>query len=114
MHADVRTVDPFWTTQTIAGIHGMMVYDTLFSSDADLNPQPQMVGSWEVSDDRMTYTFKLRDGLMFHDGSPVTSKDVVASRSEEHTSELPSLMRTSYAVFCLKKKKIQKSTLYII
>ncbi|HEY9566695.1 MAG TPA: ABC transporter substrate-binding protein [Thalassobaculum sp.] len=79
MHADVRTVDPFWTTQTIAGIHGMMVYDTLFSSDADLNPQPQMVGSWEVSDDRMTYTFKLRDGLMFHDGSPVTSKDVVAS-----------------------------------
>src|SRR3546814_19896608 len=69
MHADVRTVDPFWTTQTIAGIHGMMVYDTLFSSDADLNPPPQMVGSWEVSDDRMTYTFKLRDGLMFHAAS---------------------------------------------
>jgi peptide/nickel transport system substrate-binding protein len=43
MHADVRTLDPFWTTQTIAGIHGMMVYDTLFSSDANLQPQPQMV-----------------------------------------------------------------------
>ena len=79
MHADVRTLDPFWTTQTIAGIHGMMVYDTLFSLDSDLNPQPQMVDSWTVSDDRKVYTFTLRDGLTFHDGSAVTSKDVVAS-----------------------------------
>ena len=79
MHADVRTLDPFWTTQTIAGIHGLMVYDTLFSSDVNLKPQPQMVDSWTVSDDRKVYTFKLRDGLTFHDGSPVTSKDVVAS-----------------------------------
>ena len=79
MHADVRTLDPFWTTQTIAGIHGNMVYDTLFSSDINLDPQPQMVDTWTVSPDRKTYTFKLRDGLKFHDGSPVTSKDVVAS-----------------------------------
>src|SRR6185503_5005103 len=79
MHADVRTVDPFWTTQTIAGIHGMMVYDTLFSSDAELKPQPQMVDKWTVSEDRKIYEFVLRDGLKFHDGSPVTSKDVVAS-----------------------------------
>ncbi len=79
MHADVRTLDPFWTTQTIAGIHGLMVYDTLFSSDDKLQPQPQMVDKWTVSDDRKVYTFTLRDGLKFHDGSPVTSKDVVAS-----------------------------------
>jgi len=79
MHADVRTIDPFWTTQTIAGIHGMMVYDTLFSSDAELKPQPQMVDKWNVSEDRKVYTFTLRDGLKFHDGSPVTAKDVVAS-----------------------------------
>ena len=79
MHADVRTLDPFWTTQTIAGIHGMMVYDTLFSSDNELKPQPQMVDKWTVSEDRKIYTFTLRDGLKFHDGSPVTSKDVVAS-----------------------------------
>ena len=79
MHADVRTLDPFWTTQTIAGIHGLMVFDTLFSSDADLKPQPQMVDTWTVSDDRKVYAFTLRDGLTFHDGSKVTSKDVVAS-----------------------------------
>jgi peptide/nickel transport system substrate-binding protein len=56
-----------------------MVYDTLFSSDAALNPQPQMVEKWNVSEDRKIYEFILRDGLKFHDGSPVTSKDVVAS-----------------------------------
>ena len=79
MHADVRTLDPIWTTQTIAAIHGMMVYDTLFSSDNEQNPKPQMVDTWTVSPDRMVYTFKLRDGLKFHDGTPVTSRDVVAS-----------------------------------
>src|SRR5258706_950913 len=66
MHADVRTLDPFRTTQTIAGIHGMMVYDTLFSSDIDQNPKPQMVDTWTVSPDRLIYTFKLPDGLKFH------------------------------------------------
>ena len=79
LHADVRTLDPIWTTQTIAGIHGMLVYDTLFGNDDKLNPQPQMVGKYEVSADKLTYTFTLRDGLKFHDGSPVTTKDVIAS-----------------------------------
>ncbi len=79
MHADVRTLDPFWTTQTIAGIHGMMIYDTLFSSDDKLEAKPQMVESWTVSEDRRTYRFTLREGLRFHDGSPVTTRDVIAS-----------------------------------
>ena len=78
MHADVRTLDPFWTTQTIAGIHGMIVYDTLFGNDEDGRAHPQMVGKYTVSEDRKTYDFTLRDGLKFHDGSPVATKDVVA------------------------------------
>ena len=79
MHADVRVIDPIWTTQTIANIHGALVYDTLFGNDANQKPQPQMVGKYEISPDRLTYTFTLRDGLKFHDGSPVTSKDAIAS-----------------------------------
>jgi peptide/nickel transport system substrate-binding protein len=79
MHADVRTLDPFWTTQTIAGIHGMLVYDTLFGNDDKQVPHPQMVEKYEVSPDRLTYTFLLRAGLKFHDGSPVLPKDVIAS-----------------------------------
>jgi peptide/nickel transport system substrate-binding protein len=40
MHADVRVIDPIWTTQTIANIHGALIYDTLFGNDADQKPQP--------------------------------------------------------------------------
>ena len=79
LHADVRTLDPFWTTQTIAGIHGMLVYDTLFGNDDKLDPKPQMVDKYDGQRGRSIYTFTLRDGLKFHDGSPVTTKDVVAS-----------------------------------
>ena len=79
MHADVRTLDPFWTTQTIASIHGNMVYDSLFALDEKLNPQPQLVDKYTVSPDRKTYVFTLRDGVKFHDGTPVTAKDAVAS-----------------------------------
>ena len=79
MHADVRVIDPIWTTQTIANIHGMLVYDTLFGNDAQMRPQPQMVGKYEISPDKLTYTFTLRDNLKFGDGSPVTTKDVIAS-----------------------------------
>ncbi|MCC7272910.1 MAG: ABC transporter substrate-binding protein, partial [Alphaproteobacteria bacterium] len=79
MHADVRSIDPVWTTQTIATIHGMMVYDTLFALDDKLEPQPQMVEKWTVTADRKKYAFTLREGLKFHDGTPVTTKDVIAS-----------------------------------
>jgi len=79
LHADVRVLDPHWTTATIAGIHGMLVYDTLFGNDKNLAPQPQMVGKYDISADKLVYTFTLRDGLKFHDGQPVTTKDVIAS-----------------------------------
>ena len=48
MHADVRVIDPIWTTQTIANIHGALVYDTLFGNDADQKPQPQKIGRAHV------------------------------------------------------------------
>ena len=78
-HADLKNIDPIWTTAYITRNHGYMVYDTLFSLDADLRPQPQMVDTWSVSDDGLVYTFTLRDGLAWHDGAPVRAADCVAS-----------------------------------
>ncbi len=78
-HADLKNLDPIWTTAYISRNHGYMIYDTLFAMDADFKPQPQMVESWEVSDDNLTWTFTLRDGLTFHDGEPVRPADVIAS-----------------------------------
>lgn len=79
MHADLRVLDPIWTTANITAYHGAMVYDTLFGLDANFDPKPQMVNKWGVSDDRLTYTFELRDGLKFSDGAAVTATDCVAS-----------------------------------
>ena len=77
--ADLRSLDPIWTTAYITRNHGYMVYDTLFALDEHFKPQPQMVDTWKVSDDKLTYTFTLRDGLKFHDGTPVRSADCIAS-----------------------------------
>jgi peptide/nickel transport system substrate-binding protein len=56
-----------------------MVFDTLFAIDAEFVPHPQMVGEHSMSPDKLTYSFKLRDGLNFHDGSPVKGVDCAAS-----------------------------------
>jgi peptide/nickel transport system substrate-binding protein len=77
--ADLRSLDPIWTTAYITRNHGYMVYDTLFALDEHLQPRPQMVDRWTASEDRLTYTFTLRDGLKFHDGAPVRSADCIAS-----------------------------------
>ncbi len=78
-HADLKNLDPIWTTAYISRNHGYLIYDTLFAMDANFKPQPQMVDTWNVSDDRLTWTFKLRDGLKWHDGGDVTAEDCVVS-----------------------------------
>jgi peptide/nickel transport system substrate-binding protein len=79
MHSDLKILDPIWTTAYIVRNHGYLIYDTLFALDDKLEPKPQMVESWTVSDDQLTWTFKLRDGLKWHDGQPVTTADVLPS-----------------------------------
>jgi peptide/nickel transport system substrate-binding protein len=78
-HADLRNIDPIWTTAYITRNHSYLVMDTLFAMDENLQPQPQMVDTWTVSDDQKTWTFVLRDGLKWHDGNPVTAEDCIAS-----------------------------------
>ncbi|MGX5845170.1 ABC transporter substrate-binding protein [Mesorhizobium sp. ArgA1] len=71
--------DPIFTTTDITAYHGLAIYDTLFSLDSKLMPQPQMVGKWSVSKDKKTYTFELRNGLGWHDATSVTARDCVES-----------------------------------
>src|SRR5215468_230213 len=77
--ADLRSIDPIWTTAYVTRNFGYLVFDTLFSLDKDFKPQPQMVDRWTASDDKLTYRFTLRDGLKWHDGQPVRAADCVAS-----------------------------------
>jgi peptide/nickel transport system substrate-binding protein len=78
-HADLKVLDPIVTTAYITRNHGYMIYDTLFGTDANFQVKPQMVDRWNASGDRMKWTFTLRDGLLWHDGKPVTAADCVAS-----------------------------------
>jgi len=77
--ADLRSIDPIWTTAYVTRNFGYLVFDTLFALDKDLKPQPQMVESWTASEDKLTHKFTLRDGLKWHDGQPVRAADCVAS-----------------------------------
>jgi peptide/nickel transport system substrate-binding protein len=79
MQSDLKIIDPIWTTAYIVRNHGFMIYDQLFALDDKLQPQPQMVDTWKMSDDKLTWTFTLRSGLKWHDGTAVTSADVIPS-----------------------------------
>jgi peptide/nickel transport system substrate-binding protein len=78
-HSNLAILDPIWTTAYMSRNHGYMIYDTLFGTDEKAQIKPQMVDTWTESPDHRLWTFKLRKGLEFHDGKPVTSEDVVAS-----------------------------------
>jgi len=79
MHSDLKVIDPIWVSAQIARTYGYLVYDTLFALDADMKPQPQMVDTYKVGDDSLTYTFVLRDGLQWQDGKPIQAADCVQS-----------------------------------
>lgn len=77
--ADLKVLDPLFTTIGTTQTHGYMVYDVLYAPDSKWVYKAQMVDSHQVSADGLTWSFKLRPGITFHDGSPVQGKDVVAS-----------------------------------
>jgi peptide/nickel transport system substrate-binding protein len=78
-HADLKILDPIWSGAYITRNHAYLIYDTLLAMDGAFKVRPQMAEKWTVSDDGLVYTFTLRDGLLWHDGTPVTAEDCVAS-----------------------------------
>jgi peptide/nickel transport system substrate-binding protein len=71
--------DPHFTTSFTTRDFSYLVFDTLFAVNDRWEPMPQMIEHWNRSADSMTWTFALREGLSFHDGSAVTSEDCTAS-----------------------------------
>ncbi|MFO1023655.1 MAG: ABC transporter substrate-binding protein [Acetobacteraceae bacterium] len=77
--SDLAALDPVWTTAGGAATHGYMIWDNLFGIDETMTARPQMLAGYETSADELTWTFTLRDGLMFHDRNPVRAQDCTAS-----------------------------------
>lgn len=77
--SDLSILDPIWTAAYVTRNHGMLVFDTLYGTDRQYQPTPQMVESHLVEDDGRSWRLMLRAGLVFHDGTPVLARDCVAS-----------------------------------
>ena len=78
-HADLASLDPVWTTADITRNYSLAVFDTLYGFDAQFNVQPQMVVGHTIASDGKQWDITLRDGLKFHDGTPVLARDCVAT-----------------------------------
>ena len=85
--ANLANPDPIWTTATVAINHGYMVFDTLYGIDAAVQSHPQMCAGHEISDDKLTWTFTLREGLLFHDNERVRAVDCTTSISRWATKD---------------------------
>jgi len=76
---NLQNPDPIWTTTTVARNHAYLIWDTLYGETSKGLPTPQMVAGHELSEDRLTWRFTLREGLLFHDNEPVRAQDCVPS-----------------------------------
>ncbi len=77
--SDLTVLDPHWTTAYVTRNHGFMVYDTLYGMDGSYRATPQMVEGAVTENDGKTWKLALRQGLLWHDGTPVLARDCVAS-----------------------------------
>jgi peptide/nickel transport system substrate-binding protein len=79
INVGLQVLDPIVGTSFVTRNFAYMVFDTLVAMDGKGVIRPQMLQGWQASDDGLTYTFTLRPGLEWHDGTPVTAEDCVAS-----------------------------------
>ena len=77
--SDVTALDPVWTSVYVTRNHAYLVFDTLYGQDDAFQTQPQMVQGATSEDGGKLWRLTLRDGLRFHDGTPVLARDCVAS-----------------------------------
>jgi peptide/nickel transport system substrate-binding protein len=77
--ADVTALDPVWTSVYVTRNHGYMVFDTLYGQDSAYRVHPQMVEGATTAQDGKLWRLTLREGLLFHDNTPVLARDCVAS-----------------------------------
>ena len=77
--SSLAALDPVWTSASVTTNHGYCVFDTLYAVDHTDAPKPQMAEGHQLSEDGRICRIRLRDGLTFHDGTPVRSVDCAAS-----------------------------------
>ena len=78
--ASIKSLDPdFCTSYVCWQPSAGPILENLFTQAADFSTQPMLVDSWDISDDGLIWTINLRDGITFHDGTPLTSEAAILS-----------------------------------
>lgn len=77
--ASIGNIDPISSSAWVAWAVATQIYDVPFASDGSFQPQLQMLEDWSISADGLVWSFTIRDGLMWHDGDPVTAEDFKAT-----------------------------------
>ncbi len=91
------TLDPHRTSGTLTFQVVKSIYDTLVEPDQTGKIVPALAESWTVSPDGLVWTFVLRKGVVFHNGSPLTSKDVKATLDRVRNEAFASPKRNEFA-----------------
>jgi peptide/nickel transport system substrate-binding protein len=79
LNTELQSLDPVYASVNATRVFSYLVFDTLIAIDNEGLYHPQMLEGWEISSDRMSYRFHLRDGLVWSDGTPVTAEDCITS-----------------------------------
>lgn len=77
--ASIGNIDPISSSAWVAWAVASQIYDVPFAADGTFQPQLQMLEDWSISADGLVWSFTIRDGLMWHDGDPVTADDFKAT-----------------------------------
>ena len=113
-HANLHKIDPFTNTAFIARDHAFLVFDQLYGMNDKFEPVPQMAQGHVVENDGLLWRFTLREGLKFHDGTPVRGRDCIASIKrwgrrdafgQELLSRVADMTEESDRVFVIKLNK---------
>ncbi len=80
----VQSFDPLWTTASSTGNVSNTILEPLMHQKNDFSHGKQLADSWEISDDGLTWTWKIREDVKFHDGSDLTTKEVVGTLRKQH------------------------------
>jgi len=95
-YGDIDSLDPHRATSTLSMQVWDQIYDTLLAFDETGKPRANLAKSWQVSDDGLSYTLTLEDGVKCHDGSPFDAEDVKFTIDRAFDSAKPSLTKTSW------------------
>ncbi len=86
--SDISTLMPVMSSDTASSNIHSFVFESLVEAHPDtLEPVGSLANSWSVSEDGLTWTFNLNDGIMWHDGTPFTANDVVFTYNLHMTEE---------------------------